>query len=104
MKVLVAVKRVIDFNVKHFTSEGGQVRPSRGMRAGPLELSEGEHTARAVTRLALLRTIGWPWPKNRNLASQLIIGLVNRNTTATSMRVVRPSVNANPFTLPMDPR
>jgi hypothetical protein len=33
------------------------------MRAGALELPEGEHTAQAVTRLALLRTIGWPWPK-----------------------------------------
>ena len=53
----------IDFNVQHFTPDGGPIRPSRGMRAGPLELPEGEHTARAVTRLALLRTIGWPWPK-----------------------------------------
>jgi len=53
----------IDFNVKHFTADGGAIRPSRGMRAGPLTLPEGEHTARAVTRLALLRTIGWPWPK-----------------------------------------
>jgi glycosyltransferase involved in cell wall biosynthesis len=52
-----------DFNVQHFTGDGGSIRPSRGMRAGPLNLPEGEHTARAVTRLALLRTIGWPWPK-----------------------------------------
>jgi len=53
----------IDFNVQHFTPEGGPIRPSRGMRAGALELPEGEHNAKAVTRLALLRTIGWPWPK-----------------------------------------
>lgn len=53
----------IDFNVQHFTAEGGAIRPSRGMRAGPLELPEGEYSAAAVTRLALLRTIGWPWPK-----------------------------------------
>ena len=53
----------IDFNVEHFTPEGGPIRPSRGMRAGPLELPEGEHSAKTVTRLALLRTIGWPWPK-----------------------------------------
>jgi len=53
----------IDFNVQHFTTEQGAIRPSRGMRAGPLLLPEGEHTAQAVTRLALLRTIGWPWPK-----------------------------------------
>ncbi len=53
----------IDFEVEHFTPEGGPIRPSRGMRAGPLKLAEGEHTAEAVTRLALLRTIGWPWPK-----------------------------------------
>jgi glycosyltransferase involved in cell wall biosynthesis len=53
----------IDFDVQHFTPEGGPIRPSRGMRAGPLALPEGEHTAEAVTRLALLRTIGWPWPK-----------------------------------------
>jgi len=53
----------IDFNVQHFTGDGGSIRSSRGMRAGPLNLPEGEHTARAVTRLALLRTIGWPWPK-----------------------------------------
>jgi len=53
----------IDFNVQHFTGDGGSIRPSRGMRAGPLNLPEGERTARAVTRLALLRTIGWPWPK-----------------------------------------
>jgi glycosyltransferase involved in cell wall biosynthesis len=56
----------IDFNVQHFTAESGPIRPSRGMRAGPLNLPEGEHTARAVTRLALLRTIGWPWPKILN--------------------------------------
>jgi glycosyltransferase involved in cell wall biosynthesis len=53
----------IDFNVQHFTPEGGPIRPSRGMRAGPLNVPEGEHSAAAVTRLALLRTIGWPWPK-----------------------------------------
>ena len=53
----------VDFNVEHFTPESGAIRPSRGMRAGPLDLPEGEHTAAAVTRLALLRTIGWPWPK-----------------------------------------
>ena len=53
----------IDFNVQHFTPEGGPIRPSRGMRAGALDLPEGEYTAQAVTRLALLRTIGWPWPK-----------------------------------------
>jgi glycosyltransferase involved in cell wall biosynthesis len=53
----------IDFNVEHFTPEDGPIRPSRGMRAGPLKLPEGEHSAKAVTRLALLRTIGWPWPK-----------------------------------------
>jgi len=49
--------------VQHFTPDGGSIRPSRGMRAGPLNLPEGEHTASGVTRLALLRTIGWPWPK-----------------------------------------
>ncbi|HYM25623.1 MAG TPA: glycosyltransferase family 2 protein [Vicinamibacterales bacterium] len=53
----------IDFNVQHFTPEGGPIRPSRGMRAGALNLPEGEYTAADVTRLALLRTIGWPWPK-----------------------------------------
>jgi glycosyltransferase involved in cell wall biosynthesis len=53
----------IDFEVQHFTPEGGPIRPSRGMRAGPLKLPVGEHTASSVTRLALLRTIGWPWPK-----------------------------------------
>ena len=53
----------IDFNVQHFTPDGGPIRPSRGMRAGALDLPEGEHTAKTVTRLALLRTVGWPWPK-----------------------------------------
>jgi glycosyltransferase involved in cell wall biosynthesis len=53
----------IDFEVQHFTGDDGPIRPSRGMRAGPLVLPEGEHTAADVTRLALLRTIGWPWPK-----------------------------------------
>src|SRR5262245_12810960 len=53
----------IDFEVEHFTPVGGPIRPSRGMRAGALELPEGEHSVRDVTRLALLRTIGWPWPK-----------------------------------------
>jgi len=53
----------IDFGVQHFTGDGASIRPSRGMRAGPLRLAEGEHTATSVTRLALLRTIGWPWPK-----------------------------------------
>jgi glycosyltransferase involved in cell wall biosynthesis len=53
----------IDFNVQHVRSDRSAIRPSRGMRAGPLNLPEGEHTAKAVTRLALLRTIGWPWPK-----------------------------------------
>lgn len=53
----------IDFEVQHFAPDNGPIRPSRGMRAGPLTLPEGEHTAQAVTRLALLRTIGWPWPK-----------------------------------------
>jgi glycosyltransferase involved in cell wall biosynthesis len=69
-EVLSVVRRLrvhdydfIDFNVQHVTCEGGPIRPSRGMRAGPLTLPEGEHTAKAVTRLALLRTIGWPWPK-----------------------------------------
>jgi glycosyltransferase involved in cell wall biosynthesis len=56
----------IDFSVEHFTAETGPVRPSRGMRAGALELPEGEHSAQEVTRLALLRTIGWPWPKILN--------------------------------------
>lgn len=53
----------IDFDVQHFTPEGGSIRPSRAMRAGPLQLPEGEHSAESVTRLSLLRTIGWPWPK-----------------------------------------
>src|SRR5262249_14510306 len=53
----------IDFNVRHFSADSGPIRPSRGMRAGALDLPEGEHTATAVTRLALLRTIGWLWPK-----------------------------------------
>jgi glycosyltransferase involved in cell wall biosynthesis len=53
----------IDFNVQHFTADDGRIRPSGGMRAGPLDLPQGEHTAAAVTRLALLRTIGWLWPK-----------------------------------------
>lgn len=53
----------IDFNVQHVAAESGTIRRSRGMRAGPLDLPEGEHTAPAVTRLALLRSIGWPWPK-----------------------------------------
>ena len=56
----------IDFNVQHFTGDGGAIRPSRGMRAGPLDLPQGEHTAAEITRLALLRTIGWPWPKILN--------------------------------------
>src|SRR5262245_9875890 len=69
-KVLPVLRRLrtqgydfIDFEVQHFTPEQGPIRPSRGMRAGPLQVPEGEHTAGAVTRLALLRTIGWPWPK-----------------------------------------
>jgi glycosyltransferase involved in cell wall biosynthesis len=53
----------IDFNVKHIVPEGGPVRPSKAMRAGRLKLPEGEYTAEDVTRLALLHTIGWPWPK-----------------------------------------
>jgi len=53
----------IDCGVRHFTGDGASIRPSRGMRAGPLRVAEGEHTATSVTRLALLRTIGWPWPK-----------------------------------------
>jgi glycosyltransferase involved in cell wall biosynthesis len=65
----------IDFNVEHFTAEAGAIRPSRGMRAGPLELPEGEYTAEAVTRLALLRTIGWPWPKILNRAFLLRHGV-----------------------------
>ncbi len=43
----------------------------------------------------------WPWPKNFVLASRVTIGLVNRNTTTMSIRVVRPSVNAKPLTSPI---
>jgi glycosyltransferase involved in cell wall biosynthesis len=81
-QVLPVVRRLqpegydfIDFNVEHFTAQEGPIRPSRGMRAGALKLPEGEHTARAVTRLALLRTIGWPWPKILNRAFLLRHGV-----------------------------
>src|SRR5262249_44766456 len=56
----------IDFNVQHFAADGGPIQPSRGMRAGPLNLPEGEYHAAEVGRLALLRTIGWLWPKVLN--------------------------------------
>ncbi len=36
------------------------------------------------------------------LASSVIIGLVNRNTTTMSISVVRPSVKAKPRTSPID--
>ena len=53
----------VDFNVQHFATHQGAIRPSRGARAGALKLPEGEHSAQTVTRLALLHTIGWPWGK-----------------------------------------
>ena len=43
----------------------------------------------------------WPWPKNFVRASTDTSGLVNRNTTKTSMIVVRPSANAKPRTTPI---
>ena len=56
----------IDFNVQHVAADGGSIRPTEDMRAGLPVLAEGEHTAAPVTRLALLRTIGWPWSKILN--------------------------------------
>src|SRR5262249_16395667 len=47
------------------------------------------------------RDRGWPPPKNLVRASSVIIGLVKVNTTTRSMIVVRPRVNAKPFTSPM---
>ena len=53
----------IDFEVKHFSDEKGKIRPSPGLRAGSLKLSEGEHSAEEVTRWFLLLSVGWLWSK-----------------------------------------
>src|SRR5262249_59240315 len=44
---------------------------------------------------------GWPPPKNLVRASSVSIGWVKVKTTTRSMIVVRPRVNAKPFTSPM---
>jgi glycosyltransferase involved in cell wall biosynthesis len=53
----------IDFGVTHYAADSGPVRPSRGARAGALLLDEGEYTAEDVTRLFLLKSVGWIWTK-----------------------------------------
>ena len=42
----------------------------------------------------------WPLAKNFRRAISVISGLVKKKTTTTSRTVVRPSVNAKPWTLP----
>ena len=76
----------------------------RGVRAAPgatgRVLRRGtpeRHGARAPSRAGSRPDHLCPWPKNLVRASRVTIGLVNRNTTMTSMMVVRPSVNAKPL-------
>src|SRR6185437_6484516 len=63
--------------------------PGAGLGAGRREPRHGD---RAPSRAGSRPDSLWPWPKNLVLASSVTIGLVNRNTTMTSMSVVRPSV------------
>ncbi|MXS79219.1 Glycosyltransferase involved in cell wall bisynthesis [Nitrosomonas eutropha] len=53
----------IDFEVKHFSDDEGRIKPSAGLRAGALELLEGEYYTKKVTRYSLLHTVGWLWTK-----------------------------------------
>jgi len=53
----------IDFEVKHFSDDKGRIKPSAGLRAGALELPEGEYRAEEVTRYSLLLSVGWLWTK-----------------------------------------
>src|SRR5262249_41346142 len=73
------------------------------VRAGTRAVGRGEarHGARAPRRLGSRPGRGGPCPRNFVLASSVIIGLVNVNTTTTSMSVVRPRVKAKPRTPPM---
>lgn len=49
----------IDFGIRRFENPGGPVRPSVGARVGELRVPVGEHSAGEVTRLFLLKHIGW---------------------------------------------
>jgi glycosyltransferase involved in cell wall biosynthesis len=49
----------IDFGIQRLSDVSGQIQPSRGARVGELKLPEGAHSAEVVTRLFLLRYIGW---------------------------------------------
>src|ERR1039457_4320639 len=64
--------------------------------------AEPRHGARAPSRAGSRPDSRCPCPKNLVLASRVTVGLVNRNTTTTSMRVVRPRVKAKPLTSPME--
>ena len=75
-----------------------RVRAGRALRRRHRGAPRGPAPSRAGSRPDHL----WPWPKNRVRASRVTIGLVNRNTTTTSMSVVRPSVYAKPFTSPTE--
>src|SRR5258708_21185735 len=66
-----------------------------GLATGRLLPRHGE---RAPSRAGSSPDSRGPPPKNLVLASSVIIGLVNRNTTTTSMSVVRPRVNAKIWT------
>ena len=74
---------------------------SRSRRAGRAEvvrwvrtvrLVEDRHRVLAPSRSGSSPDHGFPLEKNFVPASRVTIGLVNRNTTITSMSVVRPSV------------
>ena len=49
----------IDFGIQRFANAGGPIQPSIGARVGELKLPEGAHEAEQVTRLFLLRHLGW---------------------------------------------
>jgi glycosyltransferase involved in cell wall biosynthesis len=49
----------IDFGIQRFANARGPIRPSIGARVGELKLPEGAHDAEQVTRLFLLRHLGW---------------------------------------------
>ena len=57
-----------------------------------VRLAEARHSVLAPSRSGSSPDHLCPPPKNFVPASRVTIGLVNRNTTSTSMSVVRPSV------------
>lgn len=49
----------IDFGIRRFEDPNGPVRPAVGARVGELKVAVGEHLIEEVTRLFLLKRIGW---------------------------------------------